>query len=361
MGNAAAVKLSPEAVASLRQVSATALVQAKHAAVLAHLHTTQVIRIARRYYAVVDERVLSRVQLVVEKEVVRRVERFMDEVEVKSKFLFVKTISTATIASAYGIAIEDVRHIQIGKRQYEVYNAGPELLDVPTLNKVSRFLELRDPEVIAFLLEKCLWAPWHPPTSWRMKADQIYDLTIHLEVRNEGFLTGEMRIIKLRVGRKWVGPHHYDTMEHSDKTRWLHRTDYETREREATAESVFYQTVHAAWQEFLEELARIPKEGLRASNEVDDGFSYEDQETQPSLRVKYLVETSIDKVMSDRRTMFRSVDQYEVWCMEQEDKLEYQTSTENDFAGPLGDGHIDVLAEYYESQAMATEDVKILI
>jgi hypothetical protein len=107
MGNGVGVALQPRAIAAVRHASSTAL----HAAVLAHLHTVQVIRIARRYYVVVDERVLSRVQRIVEREVLRRVHRFMDEVEVVSKLLFVKHISTTSIVQAYDIAVTEYVYV----------------------------------------------------------------------------------------------------------------------------------------------------------------------------------------------------------------------------------------------------------
>lgn len=232
-------------------------------------------------------------------------------------------------------------------------------MNVPTLNRVSKYLELRDRTIISFLLTKCLWTKWQPPPSWRLKVDQVYDLTIHVRVRRDGFHNGELRVIKLRIGRKWVGPHHLDSMDFGHKCTWLHRVDFETRENVLTAESDFYRAVKAAWTEFLEELARIPKPDLRCSDETGDGFPYDEQEKRSSLRVKYLVETSIENVMQNRRTMFRSVYEYEQWRMEQEDKAEHQTSQERSFAGPLLNEHIDTLAEHYEEQAMAAEDVKI--
>lgn len=361
MGNAVGVSLPPGAVASVRRASSVALVQAKHAAVLAHLHTVQIIRLARRYYEVVDERVLSRVQRIVEREVLRRVNLFMDHVEVKSKLLFVKHISNTSIAQAYNISVADVRQVQISKRKYEVYNCGPELPNVPSLNTVLRSLELRDKDVVGFLLNKCVWTPWEPTISWRTKTDQTFDLTVHEALRCDGFLTGEIRVIKLRMGRKWVGPHHHDTMDQSTRGKWLHRTDYEIRDSKLTAESVFFQTVKTAWQDFLDELARQPKEDLELGDETGNAFAYDEQEKRTSLRVKYLVETSVDRVMNDHHTMFRSAPQFELWRMEQEDKPEHQSSNEHDFAGPILDDHIDVLAEYYEAQAMATEDVKIWV
>jgi hypothetical protein len=114
MGIGASVVLPPTgALAAARHASSTALVRARGAAVLAHLHTVHVIRIAQRYYAVVDERVLSRVQRIVEREVLRRVHRFMDEVEVLSKLLFVKHISTTSIAQAYDIAVAEYASVYI--------------------------------------------------------------------------------------------------------------------------------------------------------------------------------------------------------------------------------------------------------
>ncbi|GLE10519.1 hypothetical protein PINS_up022664 [Pythium insidiosum] len=266
-----------------------------------------------------------------------------------------------TVSQAYHIEVRDVKFIQISKRVFEVYNSGPELLNVPTLRKLSRSLEMRDQQVIEFLLSKCWWTPWHPPTSWRTKTDQTFDLVVHSAKRRDGFLTGEIVITRLRVGRKWVGPHHHDaSLSHVDKTTWLHRTDYEITERELTAESLFYQTINKAWVEFLEELSRVPKEDLLPNSDTGDGFAYDKQEQRTSLRVKYLVETSLDKILNDRSTMFRALHQYEQWRMEQEDKLEHRTTSEDAFAGPLMSGHIDELSEFYETQAMTTEDVKVL-
>jgi hypothetical protein len=44
--------------------------------------------------------------------------------------------------------------------------------------------------------------------SWRVKVDQVFTVTLHIVVRQEGFLPGEIRVVKLRLGRKWVGVHH---------------------------------------------------------------------------------------------------------------------------------------------------------
>jgi hypothetical protein len=41
--------------------------------------------------------------------------------------------------------------IQIVKRKYEVYNCGPEIKDIPTLETEKKILELRDEKVHAGL------------------------------------------------------------------------------------------------------------------------------------------------------------------------------------------------------------------
>lgn len=252
-----------------------------------------------------------------------------------------------------------VRLLEIKKREYDVHNCGPELMNVPTLKKTMQPLRLQDPEVSAFLISTCLWTEWQPPVSWRMKVDQTYNLTVHVAVRNNGFLTGEIRRVKLRVGRKWVGPHHHnENMEYAHRAKWLHRTDYETQDKLHTAESAFYQSVQAAWQHYLEELARLPKEDLRPSTAID-GMDYDTLENRPSLRIKYLLETSLEIIMTDLRPMFRQSHQYEQWRMEQEDATKHQPSSENHFAGEFLDSHIDDLIELYEAKSMVMEDVRI--
>jgi len=99
MGNAAAVGVQapPEPANALRQsVEAT-----RQAVEAAHVVMRRAAREAERYYAVVDERVLSRVHCAVEDKVLRRVRLLMDHVEVASKLWFVKTISTTSIADAF--------------------------------------------------------------------------------------------------------------------------------------------------------------------------------------------------------------------------------------------------------------------
>lgn len=96
MGHGASVLSSPVAVAALRSASTTAT----HAA-LAAVQQTQ------RWYALVDERVLSRVHRAVETHVLVRVRRVAAELDVASKLWFVKSISTTTIADACAIAVEE--------------------------------------------------------------------------------------------------------------------------------------------------------------------------------------------------------------------------------------------------------------
>jgi hypothetical protein len=107
MGHGASVALPPDAVATLRAVSATALGHTCHAALVAYVGVLKAHRHARRWYTVVDERVLSRVHRAVETHVLARIHRFADKVEVASKIWFVNSISTTSIADAFDIAMEE--------------------------------------------------------------------------------------------------------------------------------------------------------------------------------------------------------------------------------------------------------------
>ncbi|KAG3204796.1 hypothetical protein PC128_g1716 [Phytophthora cactorum] len=330
------------------------------AVVIAHVGLVRVIRVAERWYAVVDQRVISRVHRVVEKEVVRRINLLADHIEVASKLWFVKSISTTSIAEAFNIDTNDVRKVQVSKRDYEVYNCGPELLDVPSWNKVAHVLELQNPDVAVFLLNKCRWAVWQPPTSWRVKVDQVFNVTLHIAVRREGFLTGEIRVVRLRLGRKWVGAHHLsEDMAHPMKSQWLHRVDYEVGDQVHTAESEFFKTVKAAWEDYITELAKLPQE-VKDDGDTVEEFLYDELEKRTSLRIKQLLESSLENILNDRRTMFRMPHQYELWRMEQEDAPEHrQDGAEDRMVGPLFQGPIEELIELYEEKGMAVEDVDV--
>ncbi|KAE9177786.1 hypothetical protein PF004_g25675 [Phytophthora fragariae] len=338
-----------ERIETLRRASHTAFI-------VAHVGLVRVIRVAERWHAVVDQRVIARVNRVVEQQVLRRINLLADHIEL----WFVKSISTTSIAEAFDIDTNDVRNVQVSKRDYEVYNCGPELLDVPSWNKIAHVLELQNPEVTDFLLNKCRWTVWQPPTSWRVKVDQIFNVTVHIAVRQQGFLTGELRVVRLRLGRKWVGAHHLsEDMAHPMKSRWLHRVDYEVGDQVHTAESEFFQAVKAAWEDYLAELAKLPKE----ENDTDDTgepFPYDEQEKRTSLRITYLLDTSLENILNDRRTMFRMPHQYELWRMEQEDAPEHrQDCLEDRMVGPLLHGPIDELIELYEEKGMSAEDVDV--
>ncbi|KAF1329111.1 hypothetical protein FI667_g6224, partial [Globisporangium splendens] len=228
---------------------------------------------------------------------------------------------------------------------------------MPSLNKVTRVLELQDTQITAFLLDECKWTAWKPPASWRMKVGQVYDLTVHMAVRKHGFLTNEIR---MRVGRKWVGPHHHNSdLAHEVKSQWLHRVDYETQDNIETAESAFFQTIKLAWDKYLCELSRLPKEDLRSFEETGNGFPLDEQDQHTSLRVKYLLETSLGTIMSERGTFFRSAHQYELWRMAQEDGAKHRECFGDNFAGPLLEAEIEALSELYEGKAMELEDVGV--
>jgi len=254
-----------------------------------------------------------------------------------------------------------VQRVLVEARDYEVYNCGPELLNVPSWKKVARVLELKDAGVTDFLLRKCVWAAWQPPTSWRVKVDQVFNLTVFVRMRRNDFLTDELRVVRLRVGKKWIGAHHNDhgDLPYGLRSKWLHRVDYEVGDDPLAAESVFFQTINAAWKDYLDELTRLPKEDLRASDETGDGFPYDEQEQRTSLRIKYLLETALEAVLNDKRTLFRSPHEYEQWRMEQEDAEQHRETCMDEgrtLAGPLLNASLDELMELYESKAMEAED-----
>ncbi|ETI35972.1 hypothetical protein F441_17679 [Phytophthora nicotianae CJ01A1] len=356
MGSAVGV----QRIETLRRTSHAAFEHGRAAAVIAHVGLVRVIRVAERWYAVVDQRVISRVNRVVEEQVVRRINLLADHIEVASKLWFVKSISTTSIAEAFDIDTKDVRKVQVSKRDYEVYNCGPELLDVPSWNKVAHVLELQSPEVTDFLLNKWRWTVWQPPTSWRVKVDQVFNVTLHIAIRREGFLTGEIRVVRLRLGRKWVGAHHLsEDMAHPMKSQWLHRVDYEIGDQVHTAESEFFKTVKAAWEDYITELAKLPQEVKDDDNSAEQ-FPYDEQEKRTSLRIKHLLDTSLENILNDRRTMFRMPHQYELWRMEQEDAPEHRKDGADDhMVGPIFQGPIEELIELYEEKDMAVEDVDV--
>lgn len=253
----------------------------------------------------------------------------------------------------------------VTKRRYEVHNCGPELRDVPTLKRAAAVatkpLELRDPQLLAFLLTTCLWTPWKPPTSWRLKADQTFDLTVHVRSRHDGFLTGGERLVRLRVGKRWLGPHHHNAdagIDHSIKSQWLHRVDYGPDDAAGTAEGEFYKTVASAWDKYVEELVQHPpRDDWRPEDDAENGLVAESQDRLTHLRVKYLVVTSLERILAENGTFFRVAHQYELWRMVQEDDEAHRDSHEDHFAGPLLDAPIEALMQLFEVQAMALEDV----
>lgn len=107
MGNAVGVALPPERREAIRLASIDTVSRAHHAALVAQDRVRRLARVAERWYAVVDERVLSKVHHAVEKQVLERIERLMDQAEVKSKVYFAKAISTSTIASAFDIDVAE--------------------------------------------------------------------------------------------------------------------------------------------------------------------------------------------------------------------------------------------------------------
>jgi hypothetical protein len=114
------------------------------------------------------DRVISHVQRFVEKKkVLRRVRLLADHIEVVSRLWFVKIITTS-IAEVFDIdtkecvrgdtmavlelqqrltrvLINSAHKVQVSKRDYEVYNCGPELLEVPSWNEVANVLQLQNP------------------------------------------------------------------------------------------------------------------------------------------------------------------------------------------------------------------------
>lgn len=174
--------------------------------------------------------------------------------------------------------------------------------------------------MIKFMLDKCRWTVWQPPTSWRIKVDHVFDVTVHVAIRQEGFLTGEFRVVRLRVGRKWVGAHFSSkNMAHSMKCKWLHRVDFEVGDQVQIAVSAFFKTVKGAWEEYAAGLAKLPQKTFENNVGIEKAIPYDEQEKGMSLRIKCLLDTSLENILSDRRTLFWLPHQYELWRMKQED------------------------------------------
>jgi hypothetical protein len=96
MGNGASVSIPPNAVNSMKY----ALIRSGNQAV-------QMYHTARRVYNVVDQRFIQKVTKAVEKQILKRIDRVIDKIEVKSKYLFVKSISTTTVADTFSIEVRE--------------------------------------------------------------------------------------------------------------------------------------------------------------------------------------------------------------------------------------------------------------
>ncbi|TYZ61334.1 hypothetical protein PybrP1_010374 [[Pythium] brassicae (nom. inval.)] len=357
MGGGASVRAASRTLLHSPQAQA-AVTASQRVLRLAAARLVQAVQRAEQLQAVANERA--------ERLVLVRVRRATAHAEAASKRWFVHRVSTTSAAAAFAFDLRDVRQVSISKRRFEVYNCGPELRDVPTLTRAAaaatKPLELRDPQLLEFLLTACLWAAWKPPTSWRMKADQTFDFTVHVRSRHGGFLTGGERLVRLRVGRKWLGAQHHNAdagFGHDVKSQWLHRVDYGPEGGSSTGEGEFYRTVAMAWDKYLQELAKLPTEDLRAGDDAEGGFQVDAQDRHTHLRIKYLLVTSLERILSDKGTYFRVAHQYELWRMAQEDAERHRDSDsrEDHFAGPLLDAHIDELTQLFEAHAMEREDV----
>ncbi|KUF99323.1 Ribonuclease P protein subunit p30 [Phytophthora nicotianae] len=120
MGSAVGV----QRIETLRRTSHAAFEHGRAAAVIAHVGLVRVIRVAERWYAVVDQRVISRVNRVVEEQVVRRINLLADHIEVASKLWFVKSISTTSIAEAFDIDTKEC--IYEIARSFDLYSSSCE-------------------------------------------------------------------------------------------------------------------------------------------------------------------------------------------------------------------------------------------
>jgi hypothetical protein len=56
--------------------------------------------------------------------------------------------------SSNDILCDSVQVIQIEKRKYEIYNCGPEIMNIPSLHKIEQVLEIRDPKVWPYCIEQ---------------------------------------------------------------------------------------------------------------------------------------------------------------------------------------------------------------
>ncbi|GMF64862.1 unnamed protein product [Phytophthora lilii] len=361
MGGAVGVVLPPERIETLRRASHAAVQHGRVAAV--HVGLVRVVRVAERLYAVVDQRVISRVHRVVEKQVVRRINLLADHIEVASKLWFVKSISTTSIAEAFDIDTKECVHCKNSAQTDEGLVRANCCAPLQCPEGASEQAQLRGLQLRAgvagraVLEQSCPGARAAGSGSDRFPAEKVpvdSVATAYFLAREGG------PIVRLRLGRKWVGAHHLsEDMAHPMKSQWLHRVDYEVGEQVHTDESEFFQTVKAAWEDYLVELAKLPKEDDNA-NDVGEPFPYDEQEKRTSLRIKYLLDTSLENILNDRRTMFRMPHQYELWRMEQEDAPEHrQDCLEDRMVGPLLHGPIDELIALYEEKGMTAEDVDV--
>jgi hypothetical protein len=97
------VKLTDEQKAFVRRASLTA----RRASLVAKDHLIQGLKVASKsaseYYGVVDERILRKASLIIKQQVIQRERRLAHNIEVASKYFYVKSISTTTVAKTFSI------------------------------------------------------------------------------------------------------------------------------------------------------------------------------------------------------------------------------------------------------------------
>ncbi|CEG43979.1 uncharacterized protein PHALS_14254 [Plasmopara halstedii] len=193
---------------------------------------------------------------------------------------------------------------------------------------------------------------------WRVKLDHIFNIIVHVALQQEGFLTGEFRVVRLRLGRRWVGAQLLsEDMTDSMKNQWLHRVDYESIDGVQTVESDVFKTVKGVWDKYVADLANPLQRTPDDFNFKESFQSYEKQEKRTSLRVRVMLDTTLKDILSDCRTTFWMPYQFELWLMEQEDAYKYQQFTVgNQHIGSIVNGSYEDLVAIYEMKDMAAED-----
>lgn len=120
-------------------------------------------------------------------------------------------------------------------------NCGPEsLLSLPR-EKVTT-LRLSAPELMETILQST-WATWEPPLTFRVNANQEYNMEFVANTFKEHPSIGKSYTVQLRLGKKWVGASLKDAAK--CKT-WLHYIEHSDNN------SPLFELISSKWKTFYE-------------------------------------------------------------------------------------------------------------